>query len=49
MAAVIIIRIISIIITLSLIIKRIRIETISLIRSVIIILSILKEKYILYI
>ena len=47
--AAIIIRIISKIIILNLIIKRIRIEIISLIRNIIIILLILKEKYILYI
>ena len=41
--------IIFIIITLNSIIKRIRIKIISLIRSIIIILLILKEKYILYI
>ena len=45
----IIIRIISIIITLNLIIKRIKIKIISLAKSVIIILSILKEKRISYI
>ena len=45
----IIIRIIFEIIILNLIIKRIRIEIISLIRNVIIILLISKEKYILYI
>ena len=45
----IIIRVIFEITTLNLIIKRIKIKTISLVRSVIIISSILKEKYILYI
>ena len=47
--AAIIIGVISGIITLSLIIKRIRIEIISLVRSVIVILLISKEKCILYI
>ena len=42
-------RVIFIIIILNSIIKRIKIRIISLIKSVIIILSILKEKYILYI